>query len=148
MPPAAHVSQSTPFRWSGIDELVYKDGGTTFRDVTRRVLFGEEHGNGVEVRYFEIAAGGHTTLERHGHTHSVMPLTGAGRCLVGETVYRLALHDLVHVPEWTWHQFRADEDAPLGILCVVRVDRDRPTLPTQSDLAALRRSPAAEFIRV
>jgi hypothetical protein len=48
----------------------------------------------------------------------------------------------------TWHQFRAAEDAPLGFLCLVSSERDRPQLPSDEDLAALRRNPAiAAFIR-
>jgi hypothetical protein len=41
-----------------------------------------------------------------------------------------------------WHQFRAAADAPLGFLCMVDVARDRPQLPTEAELAALRRDPA------
>ena len=47
----------------------------------------------------------------------------------------------------TWHQFRADADAPLGFLCLVARDRDRPQLPGPDDLAALRAHPeAARFL--
>jgi mannose-6-phosphate isomerase-like protein (cupin superfamily) len=31
----------------------------------------------------------------------------AGRCLIGDRVYELREHDLVHIPALTWHQFRA-----------------------------------------
>jgi hypothetical protein len=49
----------------------------------------------------------------------------------------------------TWHQFRADPDQPLGFLCMVNAERDRPQLPTESDLATLRAIPnVAAFIRV
>ena len=48
----------------------------------------------------------------------------------------------------TWHQFRAADDEPLGFLCLVNTDRDRPALPTEADLADLRRDPTvAAFIR-
>jgi hypothetical protein len=48
-----------------------------------------------------------------------------------------------------WHQFRAAEDAPLGFLCVVATERDRPQLPGADDLAALRQNAkVADFIRV
>ena len=33
----------------------------------------------------------------------------------------------------TWHQFRAAPDAPLGFLCLVAAERDRPELPSESD---------------
>ncbi len=47
----------------------------------------------------------------------------------------------------TWHQFRATRGEPLGFLCMVDAVRDRPQLPTEEDLAALRRDPAvARFL--
>jgi hypothetical protein len=49
----------------------------------------------------------------------------------------------------TWHQFRADAGEPLGFLCMVNRERDRPQLPTGTQLAELRRDPAVgAFIRV
>lgn len=126
------------FRWESVDLLRYKDDGSApFRDVTRQVLFADAAG-GAEWRYFEVAAGGWSTLERHEHTHAVMILRGRGRCLLGDRVQDVAEHDLVEVPPMTWHQFRAAPDAPLGFLCLVSTDRDRPQLPQPADLAALR----------
>ena len=58
---------------------------------------------------------------------------------MGDEVFDLEEHDLVHVPPMTWHQFRAADDAPLGFLCMVNVDRDRPQLPDDTDLAARTR---------
>jgi hypothetical protein len=43
----------------------------------------------------------------------------------------------VSVPPMTWHQFRAAEGEPLGFLCLVSTDRDRPQLPTEQELQAL-----------
>jgi hypothetical protein len=78
----------------------------------------------------------------------VLVLHGCGRCLVGSTIHDLGLHDLVRVPELTWHQFRAGDDAPLGFLCMVNAERDRPQLPDADALALLRRDAAiAAFIR-
>ncbi len=136
-------------RWDGIEMLAYKPADSAlFRDVTRQVLIGDED-LACELRYFEIAAGGHSTLERHGHSHGVMVLTGRGACLVGREVHPVGPHDLVRIPPWTWHQLRADPDSPLGFLCMVNRDRDRPVLPTAADLMELRAAPAvAAFIRV
>jgi hypothetical protein len=39
----------------------------------------------------------------------------------------------------TWHQFRAGADAPLGFLCMVNAERDRPQLPQAADLEMLRK---------
>lgn len=49
--------------------------------------------------------------------------------------------DLITIPGWTWHQFRAAADAPLGFLCLVDSARDRPVLPAPEDIAALRAHP-------
>jgi len=128
-------------RWTGIDVLTYKPVGTHFKDITRQVLFTGEQAAGVEVRYFEIGPGGHSTLEQHAHVHAVLVVQGKGRVLVGDTVTQIAPFSLVHVPPFTWHQFRADEDALLGFLCLVACERDRPVRPTPDDLKALAEHP-------
>ena len=51
-------------------------------------------------------------------------------------------HDLITIPAWTWHQFRASGDRPMGFLCMVNATRDRPVLPTEADLAAMKAVPA------
>jgi hypothetical protein len=49
----------------------------------------------------------------------------------------------------TWHQFRATEGEPMGFLCMVNVQRDKPQLPTEQDLAALKADPAiAAFLEM
>lgn len=145
----SHRRRIAAGRWQDVEVLEYKqDGSAPFRDVTRQVLF-EDPTLACQLRYFEVAPGGHTTLERHQHVHAVMIVRGKGECLVGEDVFAIGEHDLVQVPPLTWHQFRAPVDAPLGFLCLVNVERDRPQLPSAEDLAALRADPKrAEFIRV
>ena len=132
------------FRWGSVDVLHYKrDADAPFRDVTRQTLFRRDDLAG-ELRYFEVAAGGHTTLERHEHTHAVMVLRGHGRCLVGTEVHAIGPFDLVAIAPLTWHQFRAAPGEPLGFLCMVDAARDRPQLP---DAQALRELRADERIR-
>ena len=127
------------YRWQSVDVLEYKQqGGAPFKDVTRQVLF-EGAGLPTQLRYFEVAAGGWTTLERHEHVHAVMVIRGRGQCLVGEEAHEIGLHDLVSVPPMTWHQFRAAADEPLGFLCLVAAERDRPQLPDPADVEALSR---------
>ncbi len=128
------------FRWDGVDLHAYKaEGSAPFQDISRQTLFKGDHLAG-ELRYFEIAPDGHSTLERHQHAHAVMILRGRGRCLVGSEVRTVAPFDLVSVPPMIWHQFRADGE-PLGFLCMVDRERDRPQLPTDEELAALRAHP-------
>jgi len=136
-------------RWAGVEEMPYKVEGTApFRGITRQVLF-QDRALAFELRYFEMQPGGYSTLERHEHAHAVMIQRGAGRVLVGDRVYDVREHDLVHIPALTWHQFRAPEDAPFGFLCMVNASRDRPQLPAADDLETLRRDPAiAAFIRL
>ncbi len=137
----------TPGHWEHVAALHYKQQGEApFQGVTRQVLF--EDAGGAQWRYFQVEPSGHTTLERHAHTHAVMILHGRGRCLVGERIYTVAERDLVAVPPLTWHQFRADDDAVLGFLCLVSRERDRPQLPTPAEIAQLRTDPVlAAFIR-
>jgi quercetin dioxygenase-like cupin family protein len=136
-----------PSHWREVDVREYKaEGSAPFREVTRQVLF-DDPALASQLRYFEVAPGGHTTLERHEHAHAVVVHRGAGRCLVGDYVYDLAEHDLIHVPALAWHQFRAAPDRPLGFLCMVNAVRDRPQLPSADDIARMREHPAiAAFI--
>jgi quercetin dioxygenase-like cupin family protein len=149
MPIASHRPQTAALRWRDVEVLEYKaQGGAPYRAVTRQVLF-DDPALACQLRYFEVAPGGHTTLERHEHAHAVVVQRGRGRCLVGDRVYRVEPFDLVHVPPLTWHQFRADDDAPLGFLCMVNATRDRPQLPDDDALATLRRDPdIAAFVAV
>jgi mannose-6-phosphate isomerase-like protein (cupin superfamily) len=125
------------FHWDGVEVLKYKqEGSAPFKDVTRQVLFGDA-AFPAQLRYFEVAPGGWTTLERHEHVHAVMVIRGAGRCIIGDKSYDLKLHDLVNVPPLTWHQFHAAPEKPLGFLCMVPTERDRPQLPMQEDLVKL-----------
>ena len=141
--PRASVRAFLPgFAWQGVDSRPYKqDASAPFCGILRQVLF-DEPPLQCELRYFEIEPGGYSTLERHQHTHAVMILRGHGRCLLANEVHALATFDLVTIPAWTWHQFRAAGGEPLGFLCMVNRMRDRPQLPSQSDLAALQAFPA------
>lgn len=130
------------FRWQDVPVHAYKDDGSApFKDITRQTLFNSE-GMAGELRYFEIAPGGYSTLERHEHVHAVMILRGKGRCLVGDEVRAVGHLDLVSIPPMHWHQFRAGPDEPLGFLCMVDRARDKPQLPDADDLAKLRATPA------
>lgn len=130
------------FRWDDVAYLPYKqDGSAPFKDISRQVLF-QEPTMGCELRYFEMDATGYSTLERHEHAHAVMILRGEGTCLLGTEVRPVKPLDLVTIPAWTWHQFRADGKAPMGFLCMVNQARDKPVLPTEDELRAMKAVPA------
>jgi mannose-6-phosphate isomerase-like protein (cupin superfamily) len=141
--------QAGNYTWEGVDVLPYKETGTHFKSITRQTLF---HGEGdlpVEFRYFEVQAGGYSTLERHHHQHAVMIIRGSGHVLVGDKVTQICLHDLVHIPPMTWHQFHADRGEKLGFLCVVATDRDRPQRPEGELPEELSSDPTiANFVRI
>lgn len=136
-------------RWQNTPLKNYKPEGTHFKDITRQVLFGADEDLPSELRYFEIGPGGHSTLEKHEHVHAVLILHGQGRVLVGDAIHAVAPFDLVHVPSWRWHQFRAASDAPLGFLCLVDCNRDRPHRPSEEEAEDLRtHATIGNFIRL
>lgn len=145
--PARLRASQDDFRWEGVELRPYKeDGAAPFKAISRQELFADP-ALGCQLRYFEMADGGHSTLERHEHVHAVMILRGRGLCLVGDQVRAVKPFDLVTIPAWTWHQFRAAEGEPLGFLCMVNAERDRPQLPTERDRAALAAVPeVASFL--
>ena len=143
------LRESRPdYRWAGVSHMPYKEEGSApFKAISRQVLFAEAK-LGCELRYFEMAAGGFSTLERHEHMHAVLILRGRGHCLVGREVKAVETRDLVTVPALTWHQFRATKGEPLGFLCMVNAERDKPQLPGADELASLKADPAvAAFLR-
>lgn len=130
------------FRWDDVNLLAYKEeGAAPFKAITRQVLFQDAELR-CELRYFEVAPGGYSTLERHQHTHGVMILRGEADVLVGDEVRAVKTHDLVRIPPMTWHQFRTKGDTPMGFLCMVNVERDKPQLPSTDEMDALKTNPA------
>jgi mannose-6-phosphate isomerase-like protein (cupin superfamily) len=138
---AIHRRAQRDYRWEGVAELPYKeDDRALFKSISRQVLFADPSLAG-ELRYFEIAPGGYSTLERHEHVHAVLILRGRGDCLVGREVRSIETRDLIMVPPLTWHQFRATKGEPLGFLCMVNAERDKPQLPSAADIAGLKAYP-------
>jgi quercetin dioxygenase-like cupin family protein len=130
------------FRWDDVPLLAYKEEGSApFKSITRQVLF-KDDALRCELRYFEVAPGGYSTLERHEHTHGVMILRGEADVLVGGEVRPVKQFDLVRIPPMTWHQFRTRGKEPMGFLCMVNVERDKPQLPTPDELEQLKADPA------
>lgn len=129
------------FRWAGVAHMPYKEEGSApFKAISRQVLF-EDPDQACQLRYFEMDADGYSTLERHEHVHAVMILRGRGHCLLGTEVRPVKQFDLITIPAWTLHQFRATEGEPMGFLCMVNNERDKPQLPDADEVAALRRDP-------
>ena len=81
-----------------------------------------------DVRYFEIAPGGFSSLESHVHEHAVIVLRGSGEVQLGEAVHALGFGDAVYVAPDEVHQFRNPTSGPFGFLCIVDSQRDKPTV--------------------
>ena len=137
-----NIRSSQPdFRWRGVERMPYKEEGSApFKDISRQILFSDPDLK-CELRYFEMATDGYSTLERHEHTHAVMILRGEGHCLIGETVRPIRPYDLISIPALTWHQFRATRGTPLGFLCMVNAERDKPQLPSEHELKTMAADP-------
>jgi quercetin dioxygenase-like cupin family protein len=121
------IQRSSDFQFPDVEMTTYKDEPGTWVAVTRRVLV-----NGCdtkfETRYFEVAPGGYTSFERHGHEHVVVVLRGQGEVRLNDERTNIGPGDVVRVVSQTPHQFRNAGDQPFGILCIVDRDRDRPVL--------------------
>ena len=142
------IRRFSDFHWEGTEVLAYKEEGSApFKAITRQTLFRDPALRG-ELRYFEMAAGGYSTLERHSHMHAVLILRGEGECLIGDHVHKVSTNDLVTIEPDTWHQFRANAGVTLGFLCMVNAERDRPSPPTEDELRALESDPRiAAFLK-
>jgi mannose-6-phosphate isomerase-like protein (cupin superfamily) len=74
---------------------------------------------------------------------------GCGQVILGDRVETVGHLDCVYVAPLTFHQFHATQPEPLGFLCIVDRERDRPQLPSESELARLRESPSvAQLLKV
>lgn len=148
----SRVVRSGPFEWPQIPLHAYKNDGSPHRDITRRTLLGDapdEVALDFLVRYFELQPGGYSTLEHHQHPHAVVIVRGRGAVILGNRVEEVAAFDCVYVAPRCFHQFHATAGEPLGFLCVVNRERDRPLLPSQQELAQLQAIPAvARLLRV
>jgi quercetin dioxygenase-like cupin family protein len=124
--PAADGSE--PFIWQGVPVTDYKSPAASHYGVSRAVLAGETgERTAFQLRYFEVAPGGNTTLERHTHEHVVFVLRGQGEVRLGETVHPLSFGDAVYVAPNEVHQLRnTAAQEPFGFLCIVDTIRDRP----------------------
>ncbi len=118
------------FSWQDAARKAYKeDGQQNWRGVARTSLVGGNDGVPVpfHMRYFEVEPGGYSSREKHEHQHVVVIVRGRGSVQLGETERAISFGDVVYVAPWEVHQFRnAEGREPLGFLCVVPADRDRP----------------------
>ena len=120
------------FRWRGVETQAYKfalgdQRGMGWRDISRFILAGPpvvpSH---FELRYFELAPGGYSSLEQHAHVHCIVVLRGHGKALVAREIIALEPLDALFVPPRTPHRWINDGEDPFGFLCPVDAPRDSP----------------------
>jgi ribulose-bisphosphate carboxylase large chain len=126
-----HLPFREGFHWEGRSSKEYKDSiELPFRGMRRVELMGQ-HGEktAFDVRYFEVAPSGYSSLEKHRHTHVIICVRGGGTLLVGERQLPLKPYDVAYVEPFAVHQLRNERSEPFGFFCLVDHVRDRPTRP-------------------
>lgn len=124
------VIHSDKYKWEGVEKKEYKTDTQNFRDIHRVTLLGDDIEElNSQTRYFEIKAGGYSSLEKHQHPHSVVIIRGSGTVVLGNKMVSIKNHDVVYIAPGTIHQFHADRGEELGFICIVDRYRDRPVIP-------------------
>jgi mannose-6-phosphate isomerase-like protein (cupin superfamily) len=139
------------FKWEKTPIVEYKgeESGATFYNVNRQNIISSVDGTDFEVRYFECAPKGFTTLEKHQHTHVVMAARGCGKVIVGEKIFDVAPYDFLIIPEWQPHQLINTADEPFGFFCTVNVRRDKYRLLSKQETEGLKSNSEIEkYIRI
>lgn len=138
------VIKCRQYQWEDITPRKYKDNPGCYKGVMRYSLLGEgddeQHLN-FQTRYFEVERGGYTSFEVHRHPHSVVVIRGSGSVILNNEVHDLNLHDVVYISPETMHQFQADNDEPLGFICIVDRYRDKPILPDDREVKEVITAP-------
>jgi ribulose-bisphosphate carboxylase large chain len=126
-----HLVYRGPQGWDGRIPTAYKASKELpFQDVVRHELLGQTGEQAdFDLRYFEIAPGGFSSLEKHVHTHAIICVKGRGTLQLGSEAVNLNHMDIAYVPPLEIHQLRNDSSEPFGFFCIVDHHRDRPQGP-------------------
>lgn len=118
------------FRWDAVEVEPYKISshrGGEFSGASRQVIIGK-NGEPVKfhLRYFELAPGGYTSLEKHHHCHVVIAARGRGRVRISDEEYQVGPLDIIYIGPDQPHQLSATTRGRFGFFCIVDAQRDRP----------------------
>ena len=117
------------YAWEGVQTEAYKQEKANFSDIIRKVIIGaKEESCLFDVRYFEIAEGGFSSLEKHQHEHVVICVRGKGKVLLNDTIFNLDFLDIVYISPHTPHQLINEGKEPFGFFCIVNSVRDKPQM--------------------
>ena len=113
--------------WSGVADEPYKTITGGWSNIIRRVLIGGRGESAkFHVRYFEIAPGGASSLERHKHEHVVICVKGEGVVRTGKAKRKMGFMDTLYISPDTVHQLSNPFKIPFGFFCIVNARRDKP----------------------
>lgn len=133
--PASHalrkqrrMAASGGFTWEGRPATEYKaDQSFPFEGVTRVELVGKAGEQAqFDLRYFELAPGGYTSLEKHAHTHTIIGVRGEGAAWIAGEDLPVRANDVLYIDTLEPHQLKNAGTEPFGFYCIVDHDRDRP----------------------
>jgi quercetin dioxygenase-like cupin family protein len=130
------VIKAVQYSWTGIEKKEYKTDSQNFKDIHRFTLLGDDITDlNFQTRYFEIAPDGYSSLEMHRHPHSVIVIRGSGTLILDNELHSLKQYDTIYIAPDTIHQFLADENEPLGFICIVDRYRDKPQIPDDKTIS-------------
>jgi len=137
--------------WAGRPVAGYTGGapGT----VERHTIVGErkddpaQPGPALELRYFRLAAGAASRLERHEHEHYVIVGEGHGHAYIDGRLAEVGPHDVVYVGALEAHQFVNASEEPFGFFCVVTAARDVSQALAPQEIDAIMASPAGAVVK-
>ena len=118
------------FTWQGRAAEAYKKHSrASFLGITRTELIGKQGEQlNFELRYFEIEAGGYTSLEKHLHTHVIIIARGQGQVQMADQSCQVKTNDVLYIEPLCVHQLSNPHPSIFGFYCIVDKQRDRPVL--------------------
>ena len=137
--------------WDGVEIEGYRPGAAV--GVQRHTILGgrkddaQAPGPKMELRYFELAPGAVSRLEKHEHEHYVIVKRGIGYAILGTTMTEIAPNDVIYVGPLQVHQFVNRGEDAFGFYCIVDACRDFSQEPSAEELAALQASPAGAIAK-
>ncbi|BCR06324.1 hypothetical protein DESUT3_33930 [Desulfuromonas versatilis] len=136
------------FSWEGVKREEYKPEAGGWAAIARNVLIGNRGESArFDLRYFEIAPGGNSSLEKHRHEHVVVGIRGRGQALIAGEVREVGFLDTLYLAPDDPHQLLNPFEEPFGFFCIVNHERDRPRPLDADELARLHAGPAGKLVK-
>lgn len=124
---------SRTFSWQGVQKETLKKEGSDFTDVVRHVIIGNRGEScRFALRYFELAPGVRSSLEKHVHEHTLICIRGRGKAVVGQEIHLLAPLDTLYITADDAHQLSNEGNEPFGFFCIVNAEEEN-ALPILDD---------------